>query len=134
MDPPSRPQFGLDSMSIGITWQQIERMHTPRLRAKTLKWVAETIAIDGGNAPWVENPQQFISKASLKFAAKFWWAVVRSRLRPTTNDYTLHPTQAVLVATIMSRNGIHSARLLATGMRDRALNERASFPFPCLIQ
>ena len=111
-----------------------ERMRNPTRRSKTQKWVAETIALEGENAPWVANSQQTITKASLKFAAKFWWAVVRSRLWPTTNDNTLHPTQAALVASIMARKGIHSGRLICTEMRDRALNERAAFPFPCLVQ
>lgn len=49
---------------------------------------------------WVATHSEPIVKASLSFLAKFWWAVVRSRTRPTLANNTLMLEHAVLVANI----------------------------------
>uniref|UniRef100_M1E0A1 Putative plant transposon protein domain-containing protein n=1 Tax=Solanum tuberosum TaxID=4113 RepID=M1E0A1_SOLTU len=65
--------------------------------------------------------------------AKVWWDVVHAQLRPIGNDNTLSPSLASLVACFMAGYPINVKRIIAIEMRDRALNERAELPFPCLI-
>jgi len=74
-----------------------------------------------------------ITKASLSFSAKVWWAVLRAQFRPTGNDNTLSPSLASLVACLMAGYLVNMGMIIATEMKDRALNERVRFPFPCLI-
>uniref|UniRef100_M1DQL5 Putative plant transposon protein domain-containing protein n=1 Tax=Solanum tuberosum TaxID=4113 RepID=M1DQL5_SOLTU len=95
--------------------------------------IAKQIAIDGENAGWVTTTSTLITKASLSFPAKVWWAVVQAQLRPTANDNTLSPSLASLVACLMVGYPVNARRIIAIEMRDRALNERAALPFPCLI-
>lgn len=95
-----------------------ELIEDPSSRSDTLRWIAHIIAIEGADVPWVKNPRKLITKASLTFAAKFLWAIVCDHLRPTINDNTLHPSQASLVACIMSRYALNVGRLLATEIRD----------------
>ncbi|KAH0689073.1 hypothetical protein KY289_016431 [Solanum tuberosum] len=57
----------------------------------------------------------------------------RERLRPRTNDNTLSQSLASLVAFLMVGYPINVGRIIATKLRDRALNERAGLPFPYLI-
>lgn len=63
-------------------------------RTNILRWIAQIIAIEGFNAPWVTKPRQIFIKDSLSFSAKFWWVVVHDRLRTTVNDNTIHTLQA----------------------------------------
>ncbi|KAH0682804.1 hypothetical protein KY285_020320 [Solanum tuberosum] len=74
-----------------------------------------------------------ITKASLSFLAKIWCAVFRAQLRPTTNDNTLSPSLAFLVARLMVGYPVNVGQIIAIEMRDKALNERDGFPFPCMI-
>lgn len=106
----------------------------PISRVNVLKWIAQQIAIEGAEAAWVTDAWVPITKATLTFAAKFWWAVVCARFRPTGNDNIPLPTQENLVACIMARYGMNEGRLIATEMRDRALSDKAALPFPCLIK
>uniref|UniRef100_M1DGE7 Putative plant transposon protein domain-containing protein n=1 Tax=Solanum tuberosum TaxID=4113 RepID=M1DGE7_SOLTU len=52
---------------------------------------------------------------------------------PTGNDNTLSPSLASLVACLMAGYLVNMGMIIATEMKDRALNERVRFPFPCLI-
>ncbi|KAH0722909.1 hypothetical protein KY290_005575 [Solanum tuberosum] len=47
-------------------------------RERVLPWIEKQIAIDGENAVWVTTTPTLITKASLSFPAKVWWAVVRA--------------------------------------------------------
>uniref|UniRef100_M1DR88 Putative plant transposon protein domain-containing protein n=1 Tax=Solanum tuberosum TaxID=4113 RepID=M1DR88_SOLTU len=100
---------------------------------KVLRWIAKQIAIDGENAVWVRTTPTLITKASLSFPAKVWWTVDRVKLRSTTNENTLSPSLASLVACLMAGYPVNMGRIIATELRDRALNERARFSFPYLI-
>ncbi|KAK4726890.1 hypothetical protein R3W88_031807 [Solanum pinnatisectum] len=93
---------------------------------RVLRWIAKHHE--------VTTTLTLITKASLSFLAKVWWAVVQAQLRPTANDNTLSPFLASLVACLMVSYLINAGRIIAIEMRDRALNERAAFPFPCLIE
>uniref|UniRef100_M1DYT5 Putative plant transposon protein domain-containing protein n=1 Tax=Solanum tuberosum TaxID=4113 RepID=M1DYT5_SOLTU len=66
-------------------------------------------------------------------SSQVWWAVVRAQLRPIANDNTLSPSLASLVACLMVGYPVNAGWIIATEMRDRALNERAELLFPCLI-
>uniref|UniRef100_M1DWZ4 Putative plant transposon protein domain-containing protein n=1 Tax=Solanum tuberosum TaxID=4113 RepID=M1DWZ4_SOLTU len=102
-------------------------------RERVLRWIARKIAIDGENAVWVTTMPTLITKVSLSFPAKVWWAVVRAQLIPTANDNTLSSSLASLVACLMVGYPVSVGWIVTTEMRDRALNERAGFPSPCLI-
>lgn len=47
-------------------------------RTGILKWIAHVISTDGAEASWFKNPKKPIFKASLFFAAEFWWAATRA--------------------------------------------------------
>ncbi|KAH0679020.1 hypothetical protein KY284_020105 [Solanum tuberosum] len=100
---------------------------------RVLRWIAKQIAIDGENAVWVTTTPTLITKASLSFPDKDWWAIVRAQLRPTANDNTLSPSLASLVACLMVGYPINAGRIISTEMRDSALNERVGLPFPFMI-
>ncbi|KAH0725171.1 hypothetical protein KY284_001036 [Solanum tuberosum] len=102
-------------------------------RERVMRWIARQIFVDGENAVSVTVTPTLITKASLSFPAKVWWAVVRDQLRPTANDNTLSSLLASLVACLMVDYSINVGRIIATKMRDRALNEKARFPSPYLI-
>ncbi|KAK4707234.1 hypothetical protein R3W88_033206 [Solanum pinnatisectum] len=108
-------------------------MEVQSFREKVLRWITKQIIIDGENLVWVTTMPTLIPKASLSFPAKVWWAVVRAQLRPTGNDNTLSPSLALLVACLMAGYPVNVVRIIATEMRERALNERVGFPFPRLI-
>uniref|UniRef100_M1DZ55 Putative plant transposon protein domain-containing protein n=1 Tax=Solanum tuberosum TaxID=4113 RepID=M1DZ55_SOLTU len=82
---------------------------------------------------WVITTPTLITKASLSFPAKVWWVVVHAQLQPTANDNTLSPSLASLVACLMVGYLVNAGWIIASEMRDRALNERAGLPFSCLI-
>lgn len=92
------------------------RMSDSTSRAALLKWIAARITIQGVDVPWCTNPRVSITKASLNFIAKFWWSVVRTRLRPTNNDNILQPSYASLVACLMAKFGINVGWIIATDM------------------
>uniref|UniRef100_M1D997 Putative plant transposon protein domain-containing protein n=1 Tax=Solanum tuberosum TaxID=4113 RepID=M1D997_SOLTU len=99
-----------------------------------MRWIAGQIAVEGEAATWVANSHVHITKASLTIPAKVRWAVVHAQLQPTGNDNTLSPSLASLLACIMDRYPLTVGIRIAMEMRDRALNERASQPFSCLIR
>uniref|UniRef100_M1DKB4 Putative plant transposon protein domain-containing protein n=1 Tax=Solanum tuberosum TaxID=4113 RepID=M1DKB4_SOLTU len=96
--------------------------------------IAKQIAIDGENAVWVTTTPTLITKASFSFPAKVWWAIVWAQLRSTANDNTLSLSHASLVACLMVGYPVNLGRIIVTEMRDRALNERATLLFACLIR
>ncbi|KAH0699034.1 hypothetical protein KY284_013249 [Solanum tuberosum] len=49
-------------------------------RERVLRWIAKQIAIDGENAVWITTTPTLITKASLSFPTKVWWAVARAQL------------------------------------------------------
>ncbi|KAH0644570.1 hypothetical protein KY284_032454 [Solanum tuberosum] len=51
----------------------------------------------------------------------------------TVNNSKLSPSLASLVACLMSKYPLNVGWIIATEMRDRALNERAGLSFPCMI-
>ncbi|KAK4731432.1 hypothetical protein R3W88_024420 [Solanum pinnatisectum] len=97
-----------------------------------MKWISRLIESGSEAAAWVDNPQMHITKASLTFPAKVWWAVVRAQLRSTGNENTISPLLSSLVACIMVGYPLNVGRIIITEMRDCALNERASLQFLCL--
>ncbi|KAH0709099.1 hypothetical protein KY284_010526 [Solanum tuberosum] len=97
-------------------------------RERVLRWIPKKIARDGENAGWVTTTPTLITKASLSFPAKVWWAVVRAQLRSTGNYNTLSPSLASLVASLMVGYPVNAGRIIAIEMRDRALNERVALP------
>ncbi|KAH0750769.1 hypothetical protein KY290_030001 [Solanum tuberosum] len=85
-------------------------------RERVLRWIAKQIAMDGENAVWVTTTPTLITKASLSFPAKVWWAVARAQLRPTANDNTFSPSLASLVACLMDvANHLFGAKSAAVG-------------------
>lgn len=72
-------------------------------------------------------------KASLSFANKIWWAVVRSRIWPTQVDNTLALDHTVLIASIIATYDIVFAHCIVEKIHERALKRSTSFLFPCLI-
>ncbi|KAH0632841.1 hypothetical protein KY284_035627 [Solanum tuberosum] len=54
-----------------------------------------------------------ITKASLSFPAKVWWAIVHAQLRPTRNDNTLSPALGSLVACLMAGYPVNVGRKLS---------------------
>lgn len=56
-----------------------------------------------------------------------------AQLWPTVNDNSLSPSLSSLVACLLCGYPINTGRIIGTRMRDRALNERETFPFLCLI-
>uniref|UniRef100_M1D9G1 Integrase core domain containing protein n=1 Tax=Solanum tuberosum TaxID=4113 RepID=M1D9G1_SOLTU len=81
---------------------------------RDLRWIARQIAIDGENAVWVTTMPTLITKASLSFPAKVWWVVVHAQLRPITNDNTLSPSLASLIACLMVGYAVSVGRIIAT--------------------
>uniref|UniRef100_M1DRY0 Putative plant transposon protein domain-containing protein n=1 Tax=Solanum tuberosum TaxID=4113 RepID=M1DRY0_SOLTU len=108
-------------------------MEVQSSRERVLRWIARQIVVHGENAAWVTGTPILITKASLSFPAKVRWAVVRAQLRPTCNDNTMSPSLASLVACLMAGYQVKVRWIIATEMRDRALNERVGLPFPCRI-
>uniref|UniRef100_M1DN98 Putative plant transposon protein domain-containing protein n=1 Tax=Solanum tuberosum TaxID=4113 RepID=M1DN98_SOLTU len=102
-------------------------------RERVLHWIARKITIDGENAVWVTTTPTLITKALLFFPTKVLWVVVHAQLRPTVNDNTLSSSLAFLIACLLVGYPINLGRIRAIELRDRALNERAELPFPCLI-
>lgn len=98
-------------------------------RERVLWW----IAIAGEHAGCLTTIPITITKATFTFPSKVWWVVIRAQLRPTTNDNTLYPSLASLVACLLRSYLVNTGRIIATEMLDRSLNERVKFPFPCLI-
>ncbi|KAK4726942.1 hypothetical protein R3W88_031859 [Solanum pinnatisectum] len=74
-----------------------------------------------------------IPKVLLSFSAKVWWAIVHAQVRPTGNDNTLSPSLESLVACLMASYSVNVGRIIASEMRNRALNEKDGFLFPSLI-
>ncbi|KAH0707695.1 hypothetical protein KY289_012771 [Solanum tuberosum] len=101
-------------------------MDDSSLRERIMRWIAGYIAIEREVVAWVSNPHVPITKASLTFLAKVWWSIVRAQLRPTTNDNTLSPSLASLVACLMVGYLVNAGRIISTEMRDGALNDRAA--------
>uniref|UniRef100_M1DDW5 Putative plant transposon protein domain-containing protein n=1 Tax=Solanum tuberosum TaxID=4113 RepID=M1DDW5_SOLTU len=102
-------------------------------RETVLRWIAKQISIDGENVVWVTTMPTLIPKALLSFPAKVWWVVVHAQLRPIGTDNTLSPSLASLVTCLMAGYPVNVGRIITTEMRNRALNEKVGFPFPCLI-
>ncbi|KAH0714986.1 hypothetical protein KY284_007891 [Solanum tuberosum] len=96
-------------------------------REKVLRWIAKQIAIDGENVVWVTTMPTLIPKASLSFSAKVWWAIVCAQLRPTGNDNTLSPSLVYLVSCLMAGYPVNVGHIIATEMRNRALNEKTGW-------
>uniref|UniRef100_M1DZG0 Putative plant transposon protein domain-containing protein n=1 Tax=Solanum tuberosum TaxID=4113 RepID=M1DZG0_SOLTU len=108
-------------------------MEDPSSREHIMHWIAGYIATEREAVAWVSEPHVPITKTSLTFQAKVWWSIVRAQLLPIANDNTLSPSLASLVAFRMAGYLVNAVWIIATEMRDRALNERACLPFPCLI-
>lgn len=74
--------FGPDYQS---PWAIPELEHRFETRAEQRPWLVRVLT-DGGDPSWLHNSHEYISKKSLSFLAKFWWAIVRLRLMPTGGD------------------------------------------------
>ncbi|KAH0715133.1 hypothetical protein KY284_008038 [Solanum tuberosum] len=57
-----------------------------------MRWIAWMITSDSEAASHVANPRLHITKTSLTFPAKVWWAIVRVQLCLTINDNILSPS------------------------------------------
>uniref|UniRef100_M1DLY8 Integrase core domain containing protein n=1 Tax=Solanum tuberosum TaxID=4113 RepID=M1DLY8_SOLTU len=76
-------------------------MEDPSLRECIMHWIGGYIATEGEMVAWLSESHVQITTVSLNFPAKVWWSIVRAQLRPTTNDNTLSPSLALLVACLM---------------------------------
>ncbi|KAK4709856.1 hypothetical protein R3W88_004369 [Solanum pinnatisectum] len=47
-------------------------------RDRVMRWIAGLIASEGENALWVAGAHMLITKTSLSFSAKVWWAIVHA--------------------------------------------------------
>uniref|UniRef100_M1DY22 Putative plant transposon protein domain-containing protein n=1 Tax=Solanum tuberosum TaxID=4113 RepID=M1DY22_SOLTU len=99
-------------------------MDDPSSREFVMRWIFGQIAIEGETASWVANAEVQITKASLLFPSKVWWAFFRAQLLATANDNTLSPSFASLVACLIVVYLLNVVRIIATKMRDKTLNER----------
>uniref|UniRef100_M1DTX8 Putative plant transposon protein domain-containing protein n=1 Tax=Solanum tuberosum TaxID=4113 RepID=M1DTX8_SOLTU len=109
-------------------------MKDPTSREQVMRWITGLIASEGENATWVAGTHVQITKVSLSFQVKVWWAIVRAQLWPTSNDNTFSPSLTLMVACLMAGYPVYVGRIIATEMRDRELNEIAELPFPYLIR
>lgn len=74
-----------------------------------------------------------IVKASVSFPAKFWWDIVRPRIRPTLVDNTLTLERAILVASILAGYDTDWAHLIIELIHEAVLKRSTSVPFLYLI-
>uniref|UniRef100_M1DGD8 Integrase core domain containing protein n=1 Tax=Solanum tuberosum TaxID=4113 RepID=M1DGD8_SOLTU len=55
---------------------------------RIMHWIARQISSEGENASWVTRLSIHITKASLSFSVKVWWAIVCAQLKPTDQRQT----------------------------------------------
>lgn len=77
-----------------------------------MRWVAYHIAEQGLDPKWISMSVEPIVKASLSFAGKFWWVVMRSQIQPTLANNALISICAVLVVSILDGYEIYWAHLI----------------------
>ncbi|KAG5615474.1 hypothetical protein H5410_015298 [Solanum commersonii] len=102
-------------------------------REAVILWLTKYIATDGERAEWVTTPRLGIRKATLNFAAKFFWLLVRNRVSLTKADNQLTWDKAVMVAALVAGVEIDFARMLLEEIHKRAFKTSTTYPFPCLI-
>uniref|UniRef100_M1DZJ6 Integrase core domain containing protein n=1 Tax=Solanum tuberosum TaxID=4113 RepID=M1DZJ6_SOLTU len=102
-------------------------------RETLLRWIAQHIAEEGKGIKWVRSMTLPIIKASLIFAAKFFWLVVRTRLSRTQADNVVTWDRAVMIATLMEGLEINFSRILIIEINERSFKTTTTLPFPCLI-
>lgn len=95
-----------------------------------MSWIASHIAERGHDACWVFYPMPIV-KASLNFAGKFWWALVRSWIQLSYGDNTLMADHIVLVASIIDGYDIDFAWCIVEEIQERALRRCTSISFLC---
>uniref|UniRef100_M1DQ59 Integrase core domain containing protein n=1 Tax=Solanum tuberosum TaxID=4113 RepID=M1DQ59_SOLTU len=102
-------------------------------REAVILWLAKYIPADGECAEWVAAPRLGIRKATLNFAAKFFWLLVCNRVSPTKADNQLTWDRAIMVAALVAGVEIDFARMLLAEIHERAFKTSTTYPFPCLI-
>ncbi|WMV50460.1 hypothetical protein MTR67_043845 [Solanum verrucosum] len=98
-----------------------------------LRWMGRHIAEDGKRTKWVQNMSLPIRKATLSFAMKFLWLLVRTRLSATQADDVVTWDRAVMIAAIMAGLELYYSRILIVEIYDRDFRTTTNLPFPCLI-
>lgn len=93
----------------------------------------ERILIDGVDLLWLHTLHAHISRRSLSFRAKFWWAIVRLRLMPTRGDDHLESTRAVIIATLSEGLIVDFAHIIFDELFFWAHKTHTALPFPYLI-
>uniref|UniRef100_M1DAM0 Integrase core domain containing protein n=1 Tax=Solanum tuberosum TaxID=4113 RepID=M1DAM0_SOLTU len=82
---------------------------------------------------WDATPQLGIRKATLNFAAKFFWLLVHNRVSPTKTDNQLTWDRAVMVAILVAGVEIDFACMLLAEIHERPFKTSTTYPFLCLI-
>uniref|UniRef100_M1E0N2 Integrase core domain containing protein n=1 Tax=Solanum tuberosum TaxID=4113 RepID=M1E0N2_SOLTU len=103
-------------------------------REAVILWLAKYIVVDGERVEWVATPRLGIQKATLNFAAKFFWLLVRNMVSPTKVDNQLTWDRVVMVAALVAGVQIDFTRMLLAEIHERAFKTSTTYPFPCLIR
>uniref|UniRef100_M1DL60 Integrase core domain containing protein n=1 Tax=Solanum tuberosum TaxID=4113 RepID=M1DL60_SOLTU len=84
------------SLHIALVIKKLFRKHR-------CEWMAlPQIATNGERIEWVRTPSLGIKKATLNFAVKFFWLLVRNRVSPTQADNVVIWDRAMMVATMVA--------------------------------
>ena len=87
---------------------------------------------DGERADWVIDPRGLIKKATLTFAAKFFWLLARHMLSPTQEDNVVTWDVEALVAALEVGLEIDFARVLILVIHERDFKTSTTYPFAYL--
>lgn len=76
---------------------------------------------------------QPVWQATLSFAAKVWWSIIRSRLSPTQGDNVVTWDRAVMLTSLLATLEIYFYQIIIAEIHERAFLKTTTMPFPYLI-
>uniref|UniRef100_M1DAY4 Integrase core domain containing protein n=1 Tax=Solanum tuberosum TaxID=4113 RepID=M1DAY4_SOLTU len=130
--PTTSHTWSLNTAEFDYRWDIVRSgafQRNAEQREAVILWLAKYIAADGERAKWVGTPWLGIRKATLNFAAKFFWLLVRNRVSPTKADNQLTWDRAVIVAALVAGVEIDFARMLLEDIHERAFKTSTTYPF-----
>ncbi|KAF3639045.1 hypothetical protein FXO37_24129 [Capsicum annuum] len=95
--------------------------------------MAFKIPIGEGEPAGLHNPREWISKSSLRFRAKFWWAIVRLGLMSIGGENRLEITRAIIIVALIEGLTIDFSHLIANELFLRTIKTTTVLLFSCLI-
>uniref|UniRef100_M1DKC2 Integrase core domain containing protein n=1 Tax=Solanum tuberosum TaxID=4113 RepID=M1DKC2_SOLTU len=134
--PTTGLSWSLSTVKFDYRWDIVRSgafQRNAEQREAVILWLAKYIAADGERVEWVATPRLGIRKATLNFAAKFFWLLVRNRVSPTKADNQLTWDRAVMVTALVAGVEIDFSRMLLAEIHERAFKTSTTYPFPCLI-